>query len=222
MLRHLPLGHSTFRFTEKTRGELELRKKGRIYFCQASIPRHTGTRIDHLNYTTTIMASLVTASTFAPFSTGVSLQGLRSKRTNTAPSPQAGGLRISPSRKGRRLQRQCRAVASRPDAPGQSLDDALQQLESNVIELGPGENRSRRNPRRPKPPTLSANFENKNARVSRGIAASASPYFPPCRVCAEFVATCRPRSHLTRRHATIPRRIPRQVRRVPDDEDREA
>ena len=143
-------------------------RKGGLLF-QASIPRHTGTRIDHLNHTSTIMASLVTASTLAPFSTGVSLRGLRSKRTNTAPSAMAGGLRISPSRKGRRLQRQCRAVASRPDAPGQNLDDVLQQLESNVIELGPGENRARRNPRRPQPPTLlSAKYEKRPGSVSRG------------------------------------------------------
>lgn len=126
-------------------------RKGGFTFSKP-IPRHTGTRIDHLNYTSTIMASLVTASTLAPFSTGVSFRGLRSKRTNTAPSAMTGGLRISPSRKGRRLQRQCRAVASRPDAPGQNIDDVLQKLESNVIELGPGENRARRNPRRPQPP----------------------------------------------------------------------
>lgn len=154
-------------------------RKGGLLFPGEIIPRHTGTRIDHLNHTSTIMASLVTASTLAPFSTGVSLRGLRSKRTNTAPSAMAGGLRISPSRKGRRLQRQCRAVASRPDAPGQNIDDVLQQVESNVIELGPGENRARRNPRRPQPPTLlSAKYEKRPGSVSRGIAASARPYFP--------------------------------------------
>ena len=112
------------------------------------------------------MASLVTASTLAPFSTGVSFRGLRSKKTNTAPSAMAGGLRISPSRKGRLLQRQCRAVASRPDAPGQNIDDVLQKLESNVIELGPGENRARRNPRRPQPPR-SCRRNMRNARLRR-------------------------------------------------------
>lgn len=159
MLR--PSARATRLFDSRKRHEVSWssERKGGCFF-HASIPRHTGTRIDHLNYTSTIMASLVTASTSAPFSTGVSLRGLRSKRTNTAPSAMAGGLRISPSRKGRRLQRQCRAVASRPDAPGQNLDDVLQQLESNVIELGPGENRARRNPRRPQPPTLlSAKYE---------------------------------------------------------------
>ena len=219
MLR--PSASATRLFDSRKRHEVSWssERKGGL-LLQASIPRHTGTRIDHLNHTSTIMASLVTASTLAPFSTGVSLRGLRSKRTNTAPSAMAGGLRISPSRKGRRLQRQCRAVASRPDAPGQNIDDVLQQLESNVIELGPGENRARRNPRRPQPPTLlSAKYEKRPGSVSRGIAASARPYFPSV---PESVATPRLRSHLTRRHATIPRRFPRQVRRVPDDEDREA
>jgi len=86
------------------------------------------------------MASLVTASIVAPLSSRVSFRGFRSQQRSASSKKELlfSGRQI----RHRGIRRQCRAVASRPeasqsDATQKNLDDVIQQLESNVIELGP-------------------------------------------------------------------------------------
>jgi len=143
------------------------------------------------DHTSTAMASLVTASIVAPLSSRVSFRGFRSQQRSASSKKELlfSGREISSRHRG--IRRQCRAVASRPeasqsDATQKNLDDVIQQLESNVIELGPGKYRAHPNPRRLQPPLERSCREKRLCFFSRWF--SKTVFSTP----AKFTLTLRP------------------------------
>jgi len=143
------------------------------------------------DHTSTAMASLVTASIVAPLSSRVSFRGFRSQQRSASSKKELlfSGREISSRHRG--IRRQCRAVASRPeasqsDATQKNLDDVIQQLESNVIELGPGKYRAHPNPRRLQPPLERSCREKRFLFFSRKF--SKTVFSTP----AKFTLTLRP------------------------------
>ena len=162
----------------------------RDFFAFPFLP-FRATRDQHrpTDHTSTAMASLVTASIVAPLSSRVSFRGFRSQQRSASSKKELlfSGRQI----RHRGIRRQCRAVASRPeasqsDATQKNLDDVIQQLESNVIELGPGKYRAHPNPRRLQPPLERSCREKRFLFFSRKF--SKTVFSTP----AKFTLTLRP------------------------------